>query len=214
VVPTIHYQMGGIPTNIHGQVVVPQDGNPTRGQRPVRGGRMLLRQRARRQPPGHQLAAGPAGVRPRGRQPHRRVQQQAQDPQAAAGRRRRPHAGAPGQLDKSTSGEYAQDVANDIRATMQQHAGVFRTQASMDEGVKQDRRPARARQGHHAEGQVQGLQHRAHRGAGSREPDRVRAGHHGVGRRPQANAAAPTRCTTTSARRRRRSRWAATTRTG
>jgi succinate dehydrogenase / fumarate reductase flavoprotein subunit len=26
-------------------------------------------------------------------------------------------------------------VANDIRATMQQHAGVFRTQASMDEGV-------------------------------------------------------------------------------
>jgi succinate dehydrogenase / fumarate reductase flavoprotein subunit len=28
VVPTIHYQMGGIPTNIHGQVVVPKDGNP------------------------------------------------------------------------------------------------------------------------------------------------------------------------------------------
>jgi succinate dehydrogenase / fumarate reductase, flavoprotein subunit len=26
-------------------------------------------------------------------------------------------------------------VANDIRKTMQQHAGVFRTQASMDEGV-------------------------------------------------------------------------------
>jgi len=38
-------------------------------------------------------------------------------------------------LDASSSGEYAQDVANDIRATMQQHAGVFRTQASMDEGV-------------------------------------------------------------------------------
>src|SRR6186713_455232 len=28
VVPTIHYQMGGIPTNVHGQVVVPQGGNP------------------------------------------------------------------------------------------------------------------------------------------------------------------------------------------
>ena len=28
VVPTIHYQMGGIPTNIHGQVVVPKDGEP------------------------------------------------------------------------------------------------------------------------------------------------------------------------------------------
>jgi succinate dehydrogenase / fumarate reductase flavoprotein subunit len=33
-------------------------------------------------------------------------------------------------------GEYAQDVANDMRATMQLHAGVFRTQASMDEGVQ------------------------------------------------------------------------------
>jgi succinate dehydrogenase / fumarate reductase flavoprotein subunit len=39
------------------------------------------------------------------------------------------------QLQESTDGAYAQDVANDIRATMQQHAGVFRTQASMDEGV-------------------------------------------------------------------------------
>jgi succinate dehydrogenase / fumarate reductase flavoprotein subunit len=29
VVPTIHYQMGGIPTNIHGQVVVPKNGTRT-----------------------------------------------------------------------------------------------------------------------------------------------------------------------------------------
>src|SRR5437899_7743804 len=28
VVPTIHYQMGGIPANVHGQVVAPRDGNP------------------------------------------------------------------------------------------------------------------------------------------------------------------------------------------
>jgi hypothetical protein len=40
-------------------------------QRPVRRGRMRLRQRARRQPAGHQFAARPAGVRPRRRQPHR-----------------------------------------------------------------------------------------------------------------------------------------------
>jgi succinate dehydrogenase / fumarate reductase flavoprotein subunit len=38
-------------------------------------------------------------------------------------------------FEATTGGEYAQDVANDIRTTMQQHAGVFRTQASMDEGV-------------------------------------------------------------------------------
>ena len=40
-------------------------------------------------------------------------------------------------LDNSTSGEYAQDVANDLRASMQKHAGVFRTQATLDEGVAQ-----------------------------------------------------------------------------
>ena len=38
-------------------------------------------------------------------------------------------------LDNSVSGEYAQDVANDIRSATQQHAGVFRTQASLDAGV-------------------------------------------------------------------------------
>ncbi|MFP3616480.1 succinate dehydrogenase/fumarate reductase flavoprotein subunit, partial [Paraburkholderia sp. SIMBA_050] len=40
-------------------------------------------------------------------------------------------------LDKSSSGEYTQDVANDIRATMQKHAGVFRTSALLKEGVEQ-----------------------------------------------------------------------------
>jgi succinate dehydrogenase / fumarate reductase flavoprotein subunit len=38
-------------------------------------------------------------------------------------------------LDNATDGEYAQDVANDLRDAMQQHAGVFRTQATMNEGV-------------------------------------------------------------------------------
>jgi len=40
-------------------------------------------------------------------------------------------------LDGSTSGEYAQDVANDLRKAMQNHASVFRTQALLDEGVEQ-----------------------------------------------------------------------------
>jgi succinate dehydrogenase / fumarate reductase flavoprotein subunit len=41
------------------------------------------------------------------------------------------------QLDDSTSGENAQDVADAIRDIVQDHAGVFRTQALLDEGVKQ-----------------------------------------------------------------------------
>jgi succinate dehydrogenase (ubiquinone) flavoprotein subunit len=28
VLPTVHYNMGGIPTNYHGEVVCPKDGNP------------------------------------------------------------------------------------------------------------------------------------------------------------------------------------------
>jgi succinate dehydrogenase / fumarate reductase flavoprotein subunit len=40
-------------------------------------------------------------------------------------------------LDNARDGEYAQKVAGDIRSSMQKHAGVFRTQAMMDEGVKQ-----------------------------------------------------------------------------
>ena len=39
-------------------------------------------------------------------------------------------------LDNNPNGEYAQDVANDMRAIMQAHAGVFRSQEVMNEGVK------------------------------------------------------------------------------
>ena len=66
------------------------------GQRLVCRGRVLLRERARRQPTGHQLPARPAGLRPRGRQPHRRAEPEVALEQAAAGRCRRPHADAPG----------------------------------------------------------------------------------------------------------------------
>jgi succinate dehydrogenase / fumarate reductase flavoprotein subunit len=38
-------------------------------------------------------------------------------------------------LDDSRGGEYAQDVANDIRTSMQTHASVFRTQEKLDAGV-------------------------------------------------------------------------------
>ena len=66
VVPTIHYQMGGIPTNYFGQVVAPQRRQPERRRRwLVCDRRMCVRQRARRQSIGYQLAARSAGVRTR-----------------------------------------------------------------------------------------------------------------------------------------------------
>jgi succinate dehydrogenase / fumarate reductase flavoprotein subunit len=136
VVPTIHYQMGGIPTNVHGQVVTQQgdvhnavvNGLYAVGECScvsVHGANRLgtnslldllvfgraagnhIVEFASRTKSFKDLPAGAADL--------------------TLERLNR--------LEATTGGEYAQDVANDIRASMQLHAGVFRTQASMDEGV-------------------------------------------------------------------------------
>lgn len=136
VVPTIHYQMGGIPTNIHGQVVVPKDGNPNavvNGLYAVGECSCVSVHGANRLGTNSLLdllvfgrAAGnhiiESGLKARA---HKSLPAGAADYTLAR----------LAKYDTSTSGEYAQDVANDIRSAMQQHAGVFRTQSSMDEGV-------------------------------------------------------------------------------
>ena len=136
VVPTIHYQMGGIPTNIHGQVVVPKNGNPNEvinGLYAVGECSCVSVHGANRLGTNSLLdllvfgrAAGNHIVDFASRsKSHKPLPAGAADPSLARVAR----------LDSSSSGEYAQDVANDLRAAMQQHAGVFRTQASMDAGV-------------------------------------------------------------------------------
>ncbi len=66
VLPTVHYNMGGIPTNYRTEVLRPTAGRPgCGGPRPDGRGRGGVRLRARRQPAWHQLAARPGGVRPR-----------------------------------------------------------------------------------------------------------------------------------------------------
>jgi succinate dehydrogenase / fumarate reductase flavoprotein subunit len=136
VVPTIHYQMGGIPTNIHGQVVAPKAGNPNtivnglyavgecacvsvHGANRL-GTNSLLDLLVFGRAAGHHVIETSLKTRA-----HKPLPADAADRSLARLAR----------LDSSTGGEYAQDVANDIRKTMQQHAGVFRTQASLDEGV-------------------------------------------------------------------------------
>ena len=137
VVPTIHYQMGGIPTNVHGQVVVPKDGNPNsivNGLYAVGECSCVSVHGANRLGTNSLLdllvfgrAAGNHIVDFNLKQKtHKALPADAADASLARIAR----------LDASTGGEYAQDVANDIRKSMQQHAGVFRTQVSMDEGVK------------------------------------------------------------------------------
>jgi succinate dehydrogenase / fumarate reductase flavoprotein subunit len=136
VVPTIHYQMGGIPTNIRGQVVVPgADGPATvvRGLYAVGecscvsvhganrlGTNSLLDLLVFGRAAGDQIVAELAASA----RAHKPLPADAADASRARLAR----------LDAATAGEYAQDVANDLRATMQHHAGVFRTQASLDEG--------------------------------------------------------------------------------
>ncbi len=136
VVPTIHYQMGGIPTNIHGQVVVPKGGVPNEvvnGLYAVGECSCVSVHGANRLGTNSLLdllvfgrAAGnhivDAGLKNTSHKPL---------PADAAERSLAQLA----RLDTSTSGEYPQDVANDLRRAMQHHAGVFRTQAALDEGV-------------------------------------------------------------------------------
>ncbi|MEO8299822.1 MAG: succinate dehydrogenase flavoprotein subunit [Burkholderiales bacterium] len=138
VVPTIHYQMGGIPTNINGQVVVPKNGDPNsvvnglyavgecscvsvHGANRLGTNSLLDLLVFGRAAGNHIVDAVKKSVAS-----NKSLPKDAADYSLARLAR----------LDASTSGEYAQDVANDIRDAMQQHAGVFRTQASMDEGVR------------------------------------------------------------------------------
>jgi len=136
VVPTIHYQMGGIPTNIHGQVVSQANGvnnQVINGLYAVGECSCVSVHGANRLGTNSLLdllvfgrAAGNHIVDFASKsKAHKPLPADAADQTLARLSR----------LDKASSGEYAQDVANDLRATMQQHAGVFRTQKSMDEGV-------------------------------------------------------------------------------
>ena len=136
VVPTIHYQMGGIPTNVSGQVVVPKDGIPNavvNGLYAVGECSCVSVHGANRLGTNSLLdllvfgrAAGnhivDTALKTKN---HKPLPADAADFTLSRLAR----------LDNSKSGEYAQDVANDIRKSMQQHAGVFRTQVSMNEGV-------------------------------------------------------------------------------
>jgi succinate dehydrogenase / fumarate reductase flavoprotein subunit len=136
VVPTIHYQMGGIPTNIHGQVVGTLKGGyeePVNGFYAVGECSCVSVHGANRLGTNSLLdlvvfgrAAGNHIIKHAlDMKEHKPLPADAAD--AALERL--------AVLENSSSGEYTQSIANDIRATMQAHAGVFRTSALLAEGV-------------------------------------------------------------------------------
>ncbi len=139
VVPTIHYQMGGIPANYHGQVVVPRGGNPAavvgglyaigecscvsvHGANRL-GTNSLLDLIVFGRSAGNHIAET-LKKEPRENKPLPKGAGDATLARLAA-------------LDARASGERVQDVANGIRKSMQAHCGVFRTGKLLDEGVAQ-----------------------------------------------------------------------------
>ncbi len=137
VVPTCHYQMGGIPTNVQGQVVMPDGAG---GEKIVRGvyaagecacvsvhganrlgTNSLLDLLVFGKSAGEQIVADLKGGRA------------AKDLPKDAGE------GAVArlaQLDGATSGESVAQVGADMRRVMQLHCGVFRFPDSLAEGVR------------------------------------------------------------------------------
>ena len=136
VVPTIHYQMGGIPTNIHGQVVAPSDGDPNTvidGFYAIGECACVSVHGANRLGTNSLLdllvfgrAAGNFIV-------DQHLARKAYKPlpaNAAEGALARL-----ARLEASTSGEQVAEVAHDLRQTMQAHCAVFRNQQLLSEGV-------------------------------------------------------------------------------
>jgi succinate dehydrogenase / fumarate reductase, flavoprotein subunit len=137
VVPTIHYQMGGIPSNYHGQVVAPKDGNPNtvvNGLYAIGECACVSVHGANRLGTNSLLDLLVFGRAAGNHIVDQGFQKQGHRTFPADGGDRT--LGRLAALDARDKGERVQDVANGIRKAMQAHCGVFRTAALLDEGVR------------------------------------------------------------------------------
>lgn len=140
VVPTIHYQMGGVPTNINGQVCVPTGGDnfntPVNGLYAVGecscvsvhganrlGTNSLLDLVVFGKSAGESMIEFIRSERPT----HKPLPENAADYSLSRIAR----------LENQTNGEEVADVRTAMQQVVQRHAGVFRTQEVLEEGVKQ-----------------------------------------------------------------------------
>lgn len=136
VVPTCHYQMGGIPTNYYGQVVAPKGENPAEvvpglyaigecacvsvhGANRL-GTNSLLDLLVFGKSAGDHVA-GWLATNPQ----HKDLPGDAADRSMARLSR----------IDNASSGESVAEVSASMRKVVQNHAGVFRTKALLEEGV-------------------------------------------------------------------------------
>jgi len=138
VVPTIHYQMGGIPANYHGQVLTRENGEnkivnglyaigecaavSVHGANRL-GTNSLLDLIVFGRATGNHIV----NSHPERQRAHQDLPQQAVE--FSLDRINK--------LESRTSGEKTQDIGNAIRFSMQRHCGVFRTLDLLNEGVTQ-----------------------------------------------------------------------------
>ena len=138
VVPTIHYQMGGIPANYHGQVLSREN-----GENKVVNGLYAIGECAAVSVHGANrlgtnslldlIVFGRAtGNHIVNSHPERQRAHQDLPKQAVEFSLDRVN-----KLESRTSGEKTQDIGNAIRFSMQRHCGVFRTLELLNEGVTQ-----------------------------------------------------------------------------
>ncbi|AVJ26865.1 succinate dehydrogenase flavoprotein subunit [Achromobacter spanius] len=138
VVPTIHYQMGGIPANYHGQVLTRENGEnkivnglyaigecaavSVHGANRL-GTNSLLDLIVFGRATGNHIV----NSHPERQRAHQDLPQQAVEFSLDRVNK----------LESRTSGEKTQDIGNAIRFSMQRHCGVFRTLELLNEGVTQ-----------------------------------------------------------------------------
>jgi len=138
VVPTIHYQMGGIPANYHGQVLTREN-----GENKIVNGLYAIGECAAVSVHGANrlgtnslldlIVFGRAtGNHIVNSHPERQHAHQDLPKQAVEFSLDRIN-----KLESRTSGEKTQDIGNAIRFSMQRHCGVFRTLELLNEGVTQ-----------------------------------------------------------------------------
>ncbi len=187
ILPTVHYDMGGIPTNYHGEVLRPTDERSRRGRPRAdgdrRGGQRLG---ARRQPSRVQFAARHRRVRPRRGAAGRRAG--APGPEARAAARQRRRRGARAARRRAPRRRQAEN-RRDPRPYAARHAGQLRRvphrrdprgRRPEDRGGRQDLRRSRPQR------PLDDLEQRPRRGIGTRKPD-------GTGGRDDAFGAQPHR---------------------
>ena len=138
VVPTAHYQMGGIPTKYTGQVVAPEGANPesvvpgfyaagecacvsVHGANRL-GTNSLLDLVVFGKASGEQMIREIRSLP----SPHRSLPKDAGEPSRARLAR----------LDATGAGERVSDVGNDLRRIMQAHCGIFRFPDDMVQGIE------------------------------------------------------------------------------